>query len=61
MYLTGSALALGNWELKEAVRLSYFGDAYWQVDCTIRRDEFPIRYPFNTDNYILYCELCLKW
>jgi len=45
-YLTGSASALGNWELKEAVRLSYFGDAHWQVDCTIRRDEFPIRYKY---------------
>ncbi|KAH9299660.1 hypothetical protein KI387_031342, partial [Taxus chinensis] len=49
-YLTGSASALGNWNSKEAVKLYYGEDSYWQTDCTIRKDEFPIRYPFISSN-----------
>eukprot|EP01018_Ginkgo_biloba_P034974 Gb_33253 [translate_table: standard] len=46
VYLTGSSSALGKWELKEAIKLFYCGDAYWQVDCKVRKDEFPIKYKY---------------
>ncbi|GLJ46730.1 hypothetical protein SUGI_0985310 [Cryptomeria japonica] len=49
-FLTGSASALGNWNFKESVRLSYCADAYWKADCIIKKDEFPIRYPFITSS-----------
>lgn len=45
-FLTGSASALGNWNFKESVRLSFCADTYWQADCIIRNDEFPIRYKY---------------
>eukprot|EP00252_Welwitschia_mirabilis_P024591 TRINITY_DN7346_c0_g1_i1.p1 TRINITY_DN7346_c0_g1~~TRINITY_DN7346_c0_g1_i1.p1 ORF type:complete len:954 (-),score=162.82 TRINITY_DN7346_c0_g1_i1:275-3136(-) len=45
-FITGSASAVGNWDLGKAVRLSYLGDACWKAECPIGKEEFPIKYKY---------------
>lgn len=42
----GTASQLGQWRAEYGLKLSYAGDSIWQADCLVRKDEFPIKYPF---------------
>ncbi|XP_042517654.1 4-alpha-glucanotransferase DPE2-like [Macadamia integrifolia] len=46
VYVIGSSPQLGKWKLQDGLRLSYAGESFWQADCVIREDEFPIKYRY---------------
>ncbi|CAA6654001.1 unnamed protein product [Spirodela intermedia] len=46
VYVTGNASELGHWNAQNGLRLFYVGGSVWQGECMMRKDDFPIKYPF---------------
>ncbi|KAJ4977566.1 hypothetical protein NE237_008346 [Protea cynaroides] len=46
VYVVGSSPRLGQWKVQDGLKLSYAGELFWQADCVMRKDEFPIKYRY---------------
>ncbi|XP_043723914.1 4-alpha-glucanotransferase DPE2 [Telopea speciosissima] len=46
VYVIGSSPRLGQWKIKDGLKLCYAGESFWQADCEIQKDEFPIKYRY---------------
>lgn len=46
VYVIGSSLKLGQWKVQNGVRLNYSGDSFWQADCVMGKDDFPLKYKY---------------
>ncbi|VFQ92370.1 unnamed protein product [Cuscuta campestris] len=47
VYVIGSSLKLGQWKVQNGVKLNYSGDSFWQADCVMGKDDFPLKYPLG--------------
>nr|GMD43069.1 4-alpha-glucanotransferase DPE2-like [Ipomoea batatas]GMD46478.1 4-alpha-glucanotransferase DPE2-like [Ipomoea batatas] len=47
IYVIGSSLNLGQWKAQDGVKLNYAGDSFWQAECVMTKDDFPLKYPFG--------------
>ncbi|XP_060191492.1 4-alpha-glucanotransferase DPE2 isoform X3 [Lycium barbarum] len=46
IYVLGSSLKLGQWKIQEGLKLAYAGDSFWQADCVMGKDDFPLKYKY---------------
>lgn len=46
VYVIGSSLKLGQWKVQNGVKLNYSGDSFWQADCVMGKDDFPLKYKY---------------
>ncbi|CAH9105324.1 unnamed protein product [Cuscuta epithymum] len=46
VYVIGSSLKLGEWKVTSGVKLNYSGDSFWQADCLMGKDDFPLKYKY---------------
>lgn len=44
--MSGSSPAFGKWSSETALPLSRAGGSAWQIDCVLKRADFPIRYKY---------------
>ncbi|GAB2210062.1 hypothetical protein Drorol1_Dr00015315 [Drosera rotundifolia] len=51
VYVIGSSTNLGQWKVQDGLKLSYAGDSIWQADCALKKDDFPLRYPFRASSF----------
>ncbi|KAL2480812.1 4-alpha-glucanotransferase DPE2 [Abeliophyllum distichum] len=42
----GSPLKLGQWKVQDRLILNYTGESIWQAECVMRKEDFPVKYPF---------------
>ncbi|XP_031103211.1 4-alpha-glucanotransferase DPE2-like [Ipomoea triloba] len=46
IYVIGSSLNLGQWKAQDGVKLNYAGDSFWQAECVMTKDDFPLKYKY---------------
>ncbi|XP_010251909.1 PREDICTED: 4-alpha-glucanotransferase DPE2 isoform X2 [Nelumbo nucifera] len=46
VYVIGSSTKLGMWKVEDGLKLNYAGESFWQADCVMKKDEFPIKYRY---------------
>lgn len=49
--MIGSNSKLGEWKAENAFKLNYAGESVWVGESVMRKDEFPIKYPFDYSDY----------
>lgn len=47
--MIGSSLKLGQWKIQDGLKLAYAGDSFWQADCIMGKDDFPLKYPLPAE------------
>ncbi|KAL7197782.1 hypothetical protein ACSBR2_020328 [Camellia fascicularis] len=47
IYVIGSSVKLGRWNVQDGLKLNYAGESIWQADCVMQKDDFPIKYKYS--------------